>query len=67
MFGVVEQDKGTEFLTRGYCGMRVCKKELEHQRKFPNKPSKPRDLQLLEWDPKEELLERSLEGCFLCV
>lgn len=45
--------------------MKVCKEELEDQRKVTSRPSKLKDIQLLEWDHKEELIKRSMKGCFL--
>lgn len=49
---------------RSHWGGEVCKEELENQRKVTNKPSKPGDVQLLEWDHKVALVERTMEGCF---
>lgn len=45
--------------------MKVCKEDLEDQRKVTSRASKLQHIQLLEWDHKEELIERSRKGCFL--
>lgn len=37
--------------------MRVCNEELKDHKKVPNGLSKLGDIQLLEWDHKEEMIE----------